>query len=48
LLAVSRQTADRICVDPSDGASERAAGVGAWQAWWERTKLQSAGETIGP
>ena len=47
LLAVSRQTADRICVDPSDGASERAAGVGAWQGWWEQAKPQSAAETIG-
>ena len=47
LLAVSRQTADRICVDPSDGASERAAGVGAWQTWWEQAKPQSAAETIG-
>jgi len=47
LLAVSRQPVERICVDPSDGAGERAAGVGAWQAWWEQTKPQSAAEAIG-
>lgn len=46
LLAVSQQSVDRFCVDPSDSAGERAAGVRAWQTWWEQSKARSAGETI--
>ncbi len=46
LLAVSRQPVDRVCVDPSDGPSDRAAGVRAWQTWWEQSKARSADETI--
>jgi hypothetical protein len=46
LLAVGQQSVDRVCVDPSDGAGERAAGVRAWQTWWEQSKARSAGETI--
>ncbi len=46
LLAVGQQSVDRLCVDPSDGAGERAAGVRGWQTWWEQSKARSAGETI--
>jgi hypothetical protein len=46
LLAVSQQSVDRFCVDPSDSAGERAAGIRAWQTWWEQSKARSAGETI--
>ena len=46
LLAISQQSVDRLCVDPSDSAGDRAAGVRAWQAWWEQSKAQRAGETI--
>ena len=46
LLAVSHQPVDRFCLDPGDGAADRAAGVRAWQAWWEQSKARSAGETI--
>ena len=46
LLALSRQPVDRICVDPSDSASDRAAGVQAWHAWWAQSKAQSAEEKI--
>lgn len=46
MLSVSHQPVDRVCVDPSDGAGDRAAGVRAWQAWWEQSKARSAGETI--
>jgi len=46
LLAVSGQPVDRFCVDPSDGAPERAAGVQAWRTWWEQSKARSADETI--
>lgn len=47
LLEVSAQPVERLCVDPSDGASDRAAAVLAWQAWWEQTRAGSAGATIG-
>src|SRR5262245_24737117 len=46
LLAVSRQPLDRFCVDPSDGAPDRAAGVQAWQTWWAQSKARSGDETI--
>jgi len=46
LLAVSQLPVDRVCVDPSDGAPDRAAGVRAWQTWWEQSKARSAGDTI--
>src|SRR5262245_22661334 len=46
LLAISRQPVDRFCVDPSDTAPDRAAGVQAWQAWWAQSKAQSADQKI--
>ncbi len=46
LLAVSRQPVERVCVDPSDGAPERVAGVQAWQSWWEQGKARSADEPL--
>jgi hypothetical protein len=46
LLAVSGQPIERYCVDPSDGAAERAASVRAWQAWWDQNKARSAAEVI--
>ena len=46
LLTVSREPVDRFCVDPSDGAHGRAAGVQAWQAWWAQSKARSTDEKI--
>ena len=46
LLAVSQQPIDRFCVDPSDSAPDRVAGVRAWQTWWEQIKARSAEETL--
>jgi len=48
LLAVSRQPVDRFCVDPSDSALDRAAGVQAWQAWWDQSKAEIVDQKIGP
>jgi hypothetical protein len=46
LLGLSGQPVDRVCVDPTDGAADRAAGVRAWQTWWEQSKARSADEAI--
>ena len=46
LLQVSGLPAERFCVDPSDGATERAPAVRAWQAWWDQNKARSAAEAI--
>ena len=48
LLAVSKQPVDRSCVDPSDRAPDRVAGVQAWQTWWEQEKARLAAEKIEP
>ena len=46
LLQISGLPVERVCVDPSDSAAERAAGIRAWQAWWDQNKARSGGETI--
>jgi len=46
LLDVSKQPVDRLCVDPTDTAADRAAAIHEWQAWWEQSKGRSAAETI--
>lgn len=46
LIALSRQPVDRACVDPTDSAPDRTAGVRAWQIWWEQSKARSADQTI--
>jgi len=47
LLDVSKQPVDRLCVDPTDTAADRAAAIQGWQAWWEQSKGRSAAEAIG-
>ena len=46
LLDVSKQPVDRLCVDPTDTAADRAAAIHEWQAGWEQSKGRSAAETI--
>lgn len=46
LLALSGQPVERVCVDPTDSGPDRAAGVRAWQTWWEQSKSRSADETL--
>ena len=46
LLTINGLEAETICVDPSDSASDRAAGVRAWRAWWDDNKADIVGTRL--